>query len=78
MGDTKGGRCPAHAAYGLAVALALALGFAAGWLANTPRDPLPERFGTRFTQVEENTKTMINYQRTLMERLPPDRGSRDD
>ncbi len=79
MGDTKGGRCPAHAAYGLAVALALALGFAAGWLTHAPpQEPLPAQFGARFRQVEENTKTLISRQRTILKRLVPDEDSWGD
>ncbi len=76
MSDTKGGRCPAHAAYGLAVALALALGFAAGWLAQAayapPAEALPENFAARLSSIQDDCAVMRHRQQQLLRKLLPD------
>ncbi len=70
MSDTKGGRTPAHAAYGLAVALALSLGFAAGWLTQAAyAPPAPDEVSARLGKIEENTKTLLHRQTHLLRKL---------
>ncbi len=68
MSDTKRGQSPAHAAYGLAVTLALALGFTAGWLGAWASAPPPDD-ASRLRGVEENVKTLLHRQTHLLRRI---------
>jgi hypothetical protein len=78
--------CPAHAAYGIAVALALGLGLFAGitfcWATpgapGTPaagaagNEPLPVNFPQRFDNLEKNACDLVKRQALMLKRMVPD------
>ncbi len=74
MSDDKRPPCPAHFAYGIALVLALTLGFLAGVLSQPApeRGKLPDDFAPRFTAVEKNTRALMMRQQLLLRKLLPD------
>ncbi len=74
--------CPAHLAYGVAVAIALALGFAGGWLAYPalapPADALPENFAARLSSIQDDCAVMRHRQQLLLRKLLPETDGTQD